>query len=195
MFFRTKTSGPRTYLQVVENRWEGGRSRQRVVATLGRLDQLQQSGQLDALLVSGARLARSVLVLSEHAQRKLPTISVRHIGPALVFQRLWQLTGCQHVIQQLLKGRRFEFAIERAIFLTVLHRLFDPGSDRAADKCKEGYQIEGCEDLQLYQVRKIRALLFHRLCRLGKIDWASESHQELDRCLSRAITASKNFND
>ena len=28
MFFRTKTSGPRTYLQVVENRWEGGRSRQ-----------------------------------------------------------------------------------------------------------------------------------------------------------------------
>ena len=47
----------------------------------------------------------------------------------------------------------------------------------------------------LYQVRKIRALLFHGLCRLGKIDWASESHQELDRCLSRTITASKNFND
>jgi hypothetical protein len=152
MFFRTKTSGPRTYLQVVENRWEGGRSRQRVVATLGRLDQLQQSGQLDALLVSGARLARSVLVLSEHAEGKLPTISVRHIGPALVFQRLWQLTGCQHVIQQLLKGRRFEFAIERAIFLTVLHRLFDPGSDRAADKWKESYQIEGCEDLQLHHL-------------------------------------------
>ena len=38
-------------------------------------------------------------------------------------------------------------------------------------------------------------LLFHGLCRLGKIDWASESHQELDRCLSRTITASKNFND
>ena len=47
----------------------------------------------------------------------------------------------------------------------------------------------------LYQVRKIRALLFHGLCRLGKIDWASEPHQELDRCLSRTITASKNFND
>ena len=38
-------------------------------------------------------------------------------------------------------------------------------------------------------------VLFHGLCRLGKIDWASESHQELDRCLSRTITASKNFND
>jgi hypothetical protein len=165
MFFRTKTSGPRTYLQVVENRWEGGRSRQRVVATLGRLDQLQQSGQLDALLVSGARLARSVLVLSEHAQGKLPTISVRHIGPALVFQRLWQLTGCEHVIQQLLKGRHFEFAIERAIFLTVLHRLFDPGSDRAADKWKESYQIDGCEDLQLHHLYRAMGWLGDELPR------------------------------
>ena len=55
--------------------------------------------------------------------------------------------------------------------------------------------VANAADGVLYQVRKIRALLFHGLCRLGKIDWASESHQELDRCLSRAITASKNFND
>ena len=50
-------------------------------------------------------------------------------------------------------------------------------------------------NMVLIPIRKIRALLFHGLCRLGKIDWASESHQELDRCLSRTITASKNFND
>jgi hypothetical protein len=170
MFFRTKSSGSRTYLQVVENRWEGGRSRQRVVATLGRLDQLQESGQLDALLVSGARLARSVLLLSEHAQGRLPTISIRHIGPALVFQRLWQLTGCQHVIEQILKGRRFEFPIERAIFLTVLHRLFDPGSDRAADKWKEAYQIDGCEDLQLHHLYRAMGWLGDELPRKEQAD-------------------------
>jgi hypothetical protein len=50
MFFRTKKSGSRSYLQIAENRWENGRSRQRVITTLGRLDQLQESGQLDALL-------------------------------------------------------------------------------------------------------------------------------------------------
>jgi transposase len=170
MFFRTKISGPRTYLQVVENRWEGGRSRQRVVATLGRLDQLQESGQLDALLVSGARLSRSVLLLSEHAQGRLPTISIRHIGPALVFQRLWQLTGCQHVLEQLLKGRRFEFPIERAIFLTVLHRLFNPGSDRAADKWKESYQIDGCEDLQLHHLYRAMGWLGDELPRKEQAD-------------------------
>src|ERR1700758_5196987 len=163
MFFRTKTSGPRTYLQIVENRWEDGRTRQRVVATLGRLDQLQQTGQLDALLVSGARLAQSVLLLSAHAQGQLPTITARRIGPALVFERLWQQTGCRHVVEQLLKGRRFEFDVERAVFLTVLHRLFASGSDRAADKWRHGYQIEGVDDLQLHHLYRAMAWLGEEL--------------------------------
>src|ERR1700733_9253665 len=104
MFFRTKTSGTRSYLQIVENRWEDGRPRQRVIATLGRLDQLQESGQLDALLVSGARLAQSVLLLSAYAKGHVPTITTRRIGPALIFERLWNQTGCRHVIDKLLAG-------------------------------------------------------------------------------------------
>ena len=49
----------------------------------------------------------------------------------------------------LLAGRRFEFSVERAIFLTVLHRLFAPGSDRAAEKWKDDYAIEGAAGLDL----------------------------------------------
>jgi transposase len=165
MFFRTKTSGPRSYLQIVENRWEDGRPRQRVIATLGRLDQLQQSGQLDALLASGARLAQSVLLLSAHAKGQLPTITTRRIGPALIIQRLWEQTGCQRVIEQLLDGRRFEFDVERAVFLTVLHRLFAPGSDRAADTWKTNYQIDGCESLQLHHLYRAMAWLGEELPR------------------------------
>jgi hypothetical protein len=163
MFFRTKTSGPRSYLQIVENRWEDGRPRQRVLATLGRLDHLQQSGQLDALLTSGARLAQSVLLLSAHAKGQLPTITTQRIGPALVFERLWKETGCRHVIEQLLDGRRFEFDVERAIFLTVLHRLFAPGSDRAADKWKADYRIEGADALQLHHLYRAMAWLGEEL--------------------------------
>jgi hypothetical protein len=163
MFFRTKTSGPRSYLQVVENRWEGGRTRQRVIATLGRLDHLQQSGQLDALLASGARLSQSVLLLSAHAQGQVPTITTRRIGPALVFERLWQQTGCRQVIERLLDGRRFGFDVERAIFLTVLHRLFASGSDRAADKWKSDYRIEGCDSLQLHHLYRAMAWLGEEL--------------------------------
>jgi Transposase DDE domain len=170
MFFRTKTSGSRSYLQIVENRWEDGRPRQRVIATLGRLDQLPQSGQLDALLVSGARLAQSVLLLSAHAKGQLSTITTRRIGPALIFERLWQQTGCQRVIEQLLEGRRFEFDVERAIFLTVLHRLFAPGSDRAADKWKADYPIDGGEALQLHH-------LYRAMAWLGE-EWPAEQQKD-----------------
>jgi transposase len=163
MFFRTKTSGTRSYLQIVENRWQDGRPKQRVIATLGRLDQLQQTGQLDALLASGARLAQSVLLLSAHAKGQVPTITTRRIGPALIFERLWQQTGCRHVVEQLLAGRRFEFDVERAIFLTVLHRLFASGSDRAADKWRTDYQIEGCDDLQLHHLYRAMAWLGEEL--------------------------------
>lgn len=165
MFFRTKSSGPRSSLQIVVNRWEGGRSRQRVIATLGRLDHLPQDGQLDALLVSGARFARSVLLLSAHANGQLPTLTTRRIGPALVFERLWIQTGCQRAVTQLLHGRRFEFDVERAVFPTVLHRLFAPGSDRAADKWKTDDQIEGCDALPLHHLDRAMVWLGEELPR------------------------------
>ena len=110
-----------------------------------------------------ARLAQSVLLLSAHAKGQLPTITTRRIGPALIFERLWRETGCQRVIEQLLDGRRFEFDVERAVFLTVLHRLFAPGSDRAADKWRADYQIDGCELLQLYHLYRAMAWLGEEL--------------------------------
>jgi len=90
MFFRQKKSGSRVYLQVVENRWQGGRSKQRVIATLGRLDQLQQSGQLEGLLRSGAKFCQSVLLLAAHRRGETTAICTRPIGPAMIFERRWQ---------------------------------------------------------------------------------------------------------
>lgn len=55
MFFRTKRSGGRTYLQIVENKWVSGKTQQRVVATVGRLDKLLDSGDLESMMRSGAR--------------------------------------------------------------------------------------------------------------------------------------------
>jgi hypothetical protein len=119
---------------------------------LGRLDHLQASGQLDALLASGARWAQHALLLSAQANGQVPTITTRRLGPALVFERLWQQTGCQAVLHELLADRRFEFPLERAVFLTVLHRLFATGSERAADQWRHDYTIEGVAALQLHHL-------------------------------------------
>ena len=59
MFFRSKRSGARQYLQIVENNWEKGKTQQRVVANVGRLDKLQETGELDKLLQSGSRFCEA----------------------------------------------------------------------------------------------------------------------------------------
>lgn len=159
MFFRVKPSGPRRYLQIVENFWDNGRTRQRVVATLGRLDRLQQAGQLDALLASGARFAQNVLLLTAHARGEVPVVRTVCLGPALIFDRLWHETGCHAVLTALLENRRFDFPLERALFLTVLHRLCQPGSDRAAQRWHRDHAIAGAADLQLQHLYRARAWL------------------------------------
>ena len=116
MYFRKKVSGGRVYLQIAESRRVGGQVRQRVITTLGRLDQLQASGQLERLVRSGARFATRAMVVT--AAQDDPTAAMRRIGPALVFERLWAETGCCAVIDDMAAERRHEFGLERAIFLT-----------------------------------------------------------------------------
>jgi transposase len=163
MFFRSKRRGLRKYLQIVESVWEQGRSRQRVLVTLGRLDVLQERGQLDALLASGARFADKVLLLTAHRRGQVPTLRVHQLGPVLAFERLWRDSGCQEIVAELLGERRFEFAVERAIFLTVLHRLLASGSDRAADKWKIDYPVGGAEAVQLHHLYRAMAWLGEEL--------------------------------
>jgi hypothetical protein len=159
MFFRVKQSGSRQYLQIVENSRADGRVRQRVLTTLGRLDVLQQAGQLDGLLASGARFAEHVLLLTAHRHGQVPVVTTHRIGPTLIFERLWQETGCGPILAQLLEHRHFDFPVERAVFLTVLHRLCATGSDRAAQRWKEDYQIDGTDELALHQLYRTMAWL------------------------------------
>lgn len=163
MFFRTKKAGPRTYLQLVQNQWRDGRPQQTVLATLGRLDDLQQRGAVDSLLRSGARFADKLLVLTAHTRGELTAVRTVRLGAVLIFERLWQQSGCAAVLEQLLGQRRFEFAVERAVFLTVLHRLLQPGSDRAADQWKHDYLLDGASELGLHHLYRAMAWLGEEL--------------------------------
>ncbi|MFY9787660.1 MAG: IS1634 family transposase, partial [Pseudolabrys sp.] len=162
VYFRRKTSAGRAYLQIVESRRDGDQVRQQVIATLGRYEELQESGQLERLLRSGARFASKAMVLSAIADDSAMKIASRRLGP-LVFERLWEETGCRAVIAQLCGARKHGFALERAVFLTVLHRLFVSGSDRAADRWREDYRIAGVDGLDLHHLYRAMAWLGEEL--------------------------------
>ena len=118
MYFRKKTSGGRAYLQIVKIRREGGLVRQQVIATLGWLDELQGSGQLERLLRSGARFADKAILVEAVATGDVTTSAARRIGPAVAFERLWEETGCCAVVENLAGARNHGFPLERAIFLS-----------------------------------------------------------------------------
>jgi transposase len=157
MFARLKKSGRYQYLQIVENRREGTKTKQRVIVTLGRLDQLHAKGDIESVVRSLSRFSDKVLlILSGKSQ---VNAFARRIGPALIFERLWQELGIARIIKQLAFGRKYTFDVERAIFLTVLHRLFISGSDRSCDKWHRDYLIKDIDDLELHHLYRAMSFL------------------------------------
>ena len=157
MFARAKKSGPYQYLQIVENRREGIKVVQRVISTIGRLDRLNARGEIESLVRSLSRFSeQTLLVLSGKSEIGAET---KKLGPALILERLWNELGIRKVLEWALAQRFFFFDAERAIFLTVLHRLFMSGSDRSCDKWRRDYRIDGVEELSLHHLYRAMAFL------------------------------------
>jgi hypothetical protein len=152
MFVREKRIGAYSYLYLVETVRENGKTKQRVVRNLGRKETVEGRGDLGRLARSAARLSRRSMILSLIEGGGVPDVRCRRIGAPLLFERLWRDSGCGAVVEELLAGRRFEFAVERAVFLTVLHRLMVSGSDRACEYWRNDYRIDGIDDLELHHL-------------------------------------------
>jgi hypothetical protein len=106
MFARVKKSGKYQYLQIVENRKVSSKVKQRVVATVGRLDQLQAKGRVETLIRSLSRYSERVLLVL--SGKNDPNATAKKIGPALIFERLWKELAIEKVIADLLWDRKFE---------------------------------------------------------------------------------------
>jgi hypothetical protein len=99
MFARVKKSGKYQYLQIVENRKEKGKVKQRVIATIGRMDQLQAKGRVETLIRSLSRFSERVMLILSGDSEVLA--NTKKIGPALIFERLWQRTGIKDAIKRI----------------------------------------------------------------------------------------------
>src|SRR6266516_1818039 len=81
------------YLELVEGRREGGCVRQRVVANLGRLDELVAGGQLEALAAGLARLHQP------------PPGTRRHVGPLLIVAHYLDALGVAQIVDEVIPRR------------------------------------------------------------------------------------------
>ena len=90
MFARIKKSGRNEYLQLVENHREGKKISQRVVATIGRMDELQAGGSIETIIRSLSRFSEKIMLILSARDNPDVRATAKKIGPAIIFERLWQ---------------------------------------------------------------------------------------------------------
>jgi multidrug efflux pump subunit AcrA (membrane-fusion protein) len=125
------TSGGRqlTYLQLVESYREGGRVRQRVIAKLGREDELDPAAI--------ARLVRSLAKYTDvdvgagnvlDDVELLPGFAYGHV---FALEHVWNDLALGDIVGDLAAERRFRFDVVNVIKAIVFQRVLDPGSERS----------------------------------------------------------------
>jgi Transposase DDE domain len=163
MFVRTKRSDRSgysyEYLQIVRSYREAGKVRQQVIATLGRRDQLEASGEIDGLLRSLGKFSDNLRVVEAVRTSGLAARIAKQWGPALVFGRLWEKQGLPELLEILSRERKFEFSVERTAFAMALQRLCAPGSDLSGSAWVKTIEAPGFENLALQHFYRTAAFL------------------------------------
>jgi hypothetical protein len=164
MFVRAKKGGneanPHRYIQIVESYRQGKTVRQRVLATLGRLDQLQQSGELDGLIQSLSRYSETVRVISAARSFDIKQCIAKPWGPALVLGRLWERqSSLPEIVGLLFSGRRYRFDLERVCFALALQRLCEPGPDLQGSEWGRTVEAPGFSSIELQHMYRAVAWL------------------------------------
>lgn len=163
MFVRIKRSvqngSTYEYLQIVESFRDGGKPRQRVLATLGKREVLVASGSLDGLLQSMARFSERLRVVEAVRTQGIVARSSKLWGPSLVFGRLWENQGLPEILGRLARGRRFGFEPERVGFAMALQRLCQPGSDLEGAGWIKTVEASGFEAIELQHLYRMTGFL------------------------------------
>ncbi len=175
MFLREVVTGQRTgkgtrYAQIVEAyRNEAGKSRHRVLLSLGRVDQLDQ-----------AQVRRLVVALSRYLDSgEVPeggrVGEVRDFGLVYLADALWKRLELPEFFRRQLGRRKYAAPVERALFAMVAHRLVDPSSKLACwDWIQHDAFLPDAKGLQLQHL--YRAMDFLDACH-EKLEHALYQHR------------------
>lgn len=161
MFLKVSSSGGHRYVRLVESfRNEDGQPRQRLVATLGRLD--EAGGPLDALLNGLLRVKGRPSGSADMPQVRFE--SALALGDVWALDALWHELGFVR-LGAVFRRARFTTAVEHAIRVMVFNRLCDPDSKLGVLRWLHTVSMPGIEaDTLTHQhlLRSMDALMDHQ---------------------------------
>ena len=126
MRFKNKDGSTREYLQLIKSYRQGKRTRQKLVANLGRLDILKKSGQIDRL-AEGLRKYKEredVIAFAKDIIAKWSKI----YGPPIIMRKIWTRMGLDKILNRADEELKNKFNFEEAVFRMVVNRVIEPSS-------------------------------------------------------------------
>ena len=161
MFIKPTRSGGHTYLQLVESyRNEEGKTRQRTIATLGRLD--ESGGGVDALL--GGILRAKGLPAATGASPQVAFEPALALGDVWALDQLWKELGFDR-LGAVFRKARYTSAVEHAVRAMVFNRLCEPDSKLGVLRWLETVSLPGVDTASLthqHLLRSMDALMNHQ---------------------------------
>lgn len=159
MFTRITESGGRRYLQIVESfRNEAGKPRLRVIANLGRVDEMKD-GQLDALIRGLSRAAGR----TEPAKLEIRYGAARGFGDVFALHELWKDLGFDRALGRALRSGKRGIDAEALIRAMVFNRLCEPESKLGCLRWLETVAMPAMPETVTHQhlLRAMDALMDH----------------------------------
>ena len=162
MFIKVTSSGPRRYVQLVEAyRDDNGRPKQRTVATLGRLDQLNT--ELESV-ISGLLRVTGKSLPEAPPTPSLTFESARDYGDVWALTELWNSLGFDR-LRQVFRRTRHTIDVEALLRVMVLNRLCDPDSKLGVLRWVETVTLPGiiAETIEHHQLLRVMdAMVAHQ---------------------------------
>ena len=154
MFVKITRSGPRRYVQLVEAfRDRDGLPRQRTVATLGRLDQMDT--QLESVIAGLNRLTGHTL--PKAAVPQIAFESARALGDVWALTELWHTLGFDQ-LRRTFGSTRHRIDIEALLRIMVFNRLCDPDSKLGVLRWLETVSLPGLSVQAVEHQHLLRAM-------------------------------------
>src|SRR5271165_3745232 len=100
MYLRVNRNGQGVaYLQIMRSYREEGKVKQQVLFTFGRLDTLQATGQIDAMVRALSRFATREQLID--LSKDISVSQVYHLGAAHVVSRMLERLGLKRMLERL----------------------------------------------------------------------------------------------
>jgi transposase len=137
----------REYLCIAETHRENGKVRQKTVANLGRVDELNQKGFLERMALKLAELSGKLELVN--LTKDVSSEWAKHFGVIQALKGMWKRLDISKVLFEDREKTGKEFAVEETISAMVINRLVKPSSKLETWRWKEDVWEPAWESLGL----------------------------------------------